>query len=174
MPAMFTRDKDAVASSAFVADLAVWCREQGRGILELLMQLFQRFGYYEEAAHSLTLQGRSGVERIAAVMQALRRSPPERLGGLAVRTVADLKTGEVRELGSGKAVGRYDVPASDVVVLQLADGTKAIVRPSGTEPKVKFYVLTREAGGDLGAARSAAGRRIQAVLDDLMSQEPIP
>ena len=104
------------------------------------------------------------------MMDRLRTSPPASIAGIPVATVADLKTGEIRDVRTGKTVGRYDLPAADVIFFTLEDGTKVIGRPSGTEPKIKFYVLTRAPGDDLPTARAAATARIKAVIEDIVKQ----
>lgn len=168
MPATFTRDKDAVTSTAYIADLAAWAASQGLELYVLLEDLFRYFGYYQEGTKSLTLKGREGAEKIAAMMEAYRSDPPEAMGGIPVRTIADIRTGEIRNRSDGKVVGRYDLPPSNVVMLILEDGSKVIARPSGTEPKIKFYVLTREPGEDLERARANAGARIEAIMADIL------
>ncbi|HOW70564.1 MAG TPA: phospho-sugar mutase [Phycisphaerae bacterium] len=167
MPCTYTRDKDAVTSTAYVADLAAVAAAQGKTLYDLLLDLYRRYGYYQEGAKSLTLPGKDGADRIKAMMQKLRTRPPERVAGVPVRTVADLATGEIRDARTGKVVGQYNLPPSDVVFLTLDDGTKAIARPSGTEPKIKFYVLTKGPGDNIAQARENATAKIQAVIADV-------
>src|SRR5690606_20065082 len=105
-------------------------------------------------------------ERIQAIMDTLRRTPPQAVGGIAVRTIGDCMTGEVRD-AAGAVVDRYDLPRSNVILLTLEDRSRVIARPSGTEPKIKFYILVREAGSDLGAARAAATDKVERILADI-------
>jgi phosphoglucomutase len=170
MPGTYTRDKDAVTSACCIADLAAVTAERGKNLHELLQELYQRFGYFQEGAKSLVLPGADGAAQIKNMMNQLRTKPPASIGGVAVSTVADLETGEIRDARTGKAVGRYDLPAADVVFFTLEDATKVIARPSGTEPKIKFYVLTRAPGDDLPKARAAATARIKAVIEDVVKQ----
>lgn len=163
MPCDFVRDKDAVTSAAMIAEAAAFAAAEGKTLLDLLDDLFRRYGYHEEGAKSLTLPGADGAAKIQAIMSGLRASPPRELGGAAVMTSGDLKSGEIRECGSGRVTGRYDLPASDVIVLTLADGTKVIARPSGTEPKIKFYILVKEPAADLVAARERAAEKNAAI-----------
>jgi len=167
MPATFVRDKDAVTSTAFIADLAAVAASQGKNLYQLLQELFKRFGYYQEGAKSLVLPGKEGADKIQAMMDALRKKAPKTIGGVAVDTVADMLTGEVKDVHTGEVTGCYDLPASNVVLFTLADGTKVITRPSGTEPKIKFYVLTRRPADDLVRARREATSQIEAVIADL-------
>jgi len=167
MPCTYVRDKDAVTSAACIAELAAVAAEQGRSLHGLLEDLFRRFGYFQEGARSIAMPGKDGAERIRAIMRRLRQAPPATLGGQAVAYYADIQTGEKKELPTGKVVGRCDLPPSDVIVLTLADETKVIARPSGTEPKIKFYILARRPGADLAAARAGADAAIRAISEDL-------
>ncbi len=170
MPCDFVRDKDAVTSSAMIAEAAAFAASEGKTLLDILDELFRRYGYFEEGAKSITLPGADGSARIDAMMADLRNNPPRRLGGEAVQTWADLTNGEVRDIHTDTVVGRYDLPASNVIMLTLDDGAKVIARPSGTEPKIKFYILVRQPADDLAAARLAAASRIQAISAELQEQ----
>jgi len=167
MPATFVRDKDAVTSTAYIADLAAFAASQSKNLLQLLDELFSRFGYYQEGAKSITMPGKEGADRIRAIMDRLRHDPPRAFGGVPIQTVADLQTGQISQFGTGQVVGRYDLPASNVLLFTLLDGSKVIARPSGTEPKIKFYILTRRPGDDLAKARSSATALIDAITADL-------
>ena len=168
MPTTYVRDKDAVTSAAYIADLAAVAAEEGKTLYDLLMALFKRFGYYQEGAKSITLPGKEGAERIKAMMQSLRTSPPRIIGGIEVETVGDLQSGETRELHSGRVISKFDLPASNVILMTLKDGSKVIARPSGTEPKIKFYMLTKQPGEDLDRARQEATALFDAIGADLM------
>ncbi|HKQ48192.1 MAG TPA: phospho-sugar mutase [Phycisphaerae bacterium] len=167
MPCDYVRDKDAVTSAAFLAEAAAFAASQGQTLLTLLDSLFAKFGFHQEGAKSFTMPGQDGATRIAALMDGLRRSPPRTMGGRPVQTWADIQTGEVRELATGIVVGRYELPASDVIMLTLDDKTKVIARPSGTEPKIKFYILAKEPGDDLATARMGASIKIEAISHEL-------
>lgn len=168
MPGAFVRDKDAITAAAFIAEAAAFAASDGKTLLDVLDDLYRRFGYFEEGVKSLTLPGADGAAKIAAMMEAHRADPPRVLGGIDVARWADIRTGEIRQRSDGSVVGRYDLPASNVIMLMLADGTKVIARPSGTEPKIKFYILARADGGDLDAARRSTRTKIDAILGDLI------
>ncbi|HUU82846.1 MAG TPA: phospho-sugar mutase, partial [Phycisphaerae bacterium] len=136
----------------------------------LLEELFGRFGYYHEGAKSVVLPGKEGGEKIKGLMEGLRRSPPETIGGFDVRAVADISTGENRDLATNEVIGRYEVPPSNVVIFTLADGGKVIARPSGTEPKIKFYILLKEPADDLERAREAAAGKVETIVADLVAR----
>jgi len=170
MPATFVRDKDAVTSVAYMADLAAAAAADGTGVYQLLQTLFQRFGYFAEGARSLVLKGADGAAKIQAMMDALRKDPPRAIGGIDVAAVADIQTGQNRDARTGEIIGRFDLPAGNVMLFTLEDGTRVIARPSGTEPKIKFYVLTREPADDLDKARATASARIDAIITDLVDR----
>ena len=170
LPARFARDKDAVTSTAFIAEAAAWAASQGKNLLDLLGELFKRFGYYHEGTKSLVLPGKQGADQIKAMMEGLRIAPPKTLGGCPVTAVADFITGEKRDLETNQVITRYDLPASNVLIFTLADGGKVIARPSGTEPKIKFYILLRESADNLDAARATAIARIETIVQDLLSR----
>ena len=169
MPAIFVRDKDAVTSTAYIADLAALAASRDETLYDLLQKLFKQYGYYQEGAKSVVLPGKEGADKIKAMMESLRTDPPKTLGGIKVAAVADMMTGQKKDPTTGAFVEQYDLPSANVLMFFLEDGTKAIARPSGTEPKIKFYILTREPGDDLDKAETAATARIQAIIDDFTS-----
>ncbi|MBI5765447.1 MAG: phospho-sugar mutase [Planctomycetes bacterium] len=167
MPTTYVRDKDAVTSAAMIAEMAAVARSEGRTLYTLLDDLYRQFGYHQEGAKSITMPGVDGSQRIAALMQSLRTNPPRAIGGIDVVTIGDLQTGDVRNAESSAVIQRFDLPQSEVLIYTLTDGTKVIARPSGTEPKIKFYILTQAPGDDLTTARSLASQKIEAISADL-------
>lgn len=167
LPNAFVRDKDAVTSCAFIADAAAFAAERGMTLHELLELLFQKYGYFQEGARSVTMKGKSGADQIRALMRRLRESPPTTIAGKAVETMADLMNGAVRRLSEGAVVSRIDLPPSDVLIFTLADGTKVIARPSGTEPKIKFYILARSNESTLASAESACAEILNMIEKSL-------
>ncbi|HWL92466.1 MAG TPA: phospho-sugar mutase [Phycisphaerae bacterium] len=168
LPDAFVRDKDAVTSCAFIADAAAFAAERGQTLYELLETLFRKYGYFQEGTKNVTLKGKTGAAQIAAIMQRLRSDPPRQLGGTPVVSVSDIMTGMTRRLGEDGGERReFDLPASDVLIFMLADGTKVISRPSGTEPKIKFYVLARLGERDLARAETACSHLIEKIDMDL-------
>lgn len=124
----YVRDKDAPISCAMVAECAAWAADQGKTLYELLQDIYREFGYYREALVSLVREGKAGAEEIAAIMVDMRNNPPKSLAGTPVAKVVDyLKTEET------------GLPASNVLQFYSAEGDVVSVRPSGTEPKIKFY-----------------------------------
>jgi len=163
MPACFVRDKDAVTSAAMIAEAAAAAAVEGKTLHTVIEDLFRRFGYYQEGAKNITMPGKEGAARIKSLMDGLRSDPPDAFAGCQVMTIGDLMTGEIRERRSGRVVDRYDLPQSDVLLFKLEDGTKVIARPSGTEPKIKFYILAKEPAANLDEARKAATAKIERI-----------
>lgn len=170
MPCTFTRDKDAVTSTAFIVELAAVAASQGKSLYDVLQDLFKRFGYFQEGAKSIVMKGKEGAFQITALMDRLRSDPPEKIGGVAVKTCLDLLTGDCRDVCSGDVVSHVDLPAANVVMFTLRDGTKVIARPSGTEPKIKFYILVREPADDLVKAEAAATAKIEGIVAEMVAQ----
>ncbi|NOU16026.1 MAG: phospho-sugar mutase [Bacteroidales bacterium] len=132
------RDKDAVISCAMFAEITAWAKENGKSLYQLLLEIYNEFGLYKEHLVSLTLKGKEGVEEIKAMMVKYRTNPPKTIDGSTVLLFHDYLKQETVNLQSGTKT-KLNLPKSDVVQFISADGTKVSVRPSGTEPKIKFY-----------------------------------
>lgn len=137
------RDKDAVISCAFLAEMAAYHKSRGKNLQEALIELYLRHGFYKERLISLTKKGKKGAEEIQQIMQRLREGNIRDLGGIEVSRINDYLTQVSRDLKSGKESG-ITLPKSDVLQFVTADGDVISVRPSGTEPKIKFYCSVRE------------------------------
>ncbi len=165
----FVRDKDAVSASVLVAETMAWAKGQGMSLWQLLEAIYRRYGYYKEGMVSITKQGKDGAEAIAKMMSDMRSNPPKRLGSSAVVTLKDYQLREETDLKSG-AKKPIDLPVSNVLQFITEDGSKVSVRPSGTEPKIKFYFGVREPlaeGADINKAEKAADDKIEAIKRDL-------
>ncbi len=137
------RDKDAAAASLLFAELAATVKERGQTVLEYLDQLYLDVGHYGERLLNKYLEGREGVAQIKKLMAAFREAPPKQVGGLTLTEAYDYKTHEVRVL-SGGASRPLPQPSGDLIIFQTeAKGTRFAARPSGTEPKIKFYLFAR-------------------------------
>ena len=132
------RDKDAIASCAMIAEMAAWAKSEGTSLYDLLKNIHSEFGLFQESLKSLTKKGKSGAEEINEMMVKFRQNPPKSLGGSNVKTLIDYKTGEQKDLSSGVS-SKINFPSSNVLQFITEDGSKISVRPSGTEPKIKFY-----------------------------------
>lgn len=134
----FVRDKDAVQSAVFAAEVAAYYKAQGKSLYDGLLEIFDRYGYYKESLHSLTLKGKKGTEKITAILNAFRKNPPAQIAGLNVIKVEDYLSSESRNLQTME-VKKITLPQSNVLKFTLEDGSWFCIRPSGTEPKAKFY-----------------------------------
>ena len=134
----FVRDKDAVLSSVVLCEIAAWCSAHGRTMWDLLMEIYERCGLYHESLLSVTLKGLDGLQQIQAKMASLRTNPPQQLAGSSVVELRDIQLQQSTDLRTG-AIHKLDLPSSNVLQFVLEDGSKISARPSGTEPKIKFY-----------------------------------
>ncbi len=165
----FVRDKDAVSASVLVAEAMAWAKGQGLSLWQLLEVIYRKYGYYKEGMVYITKQGKEGAEAIAKMMSDMRSNPPKKLGSSAVVTIKDYQLREETDLKSG-AKKPIDLPVSNVLQFITEDGSKVSVRPSGTEPKIKFYFGVREPlaeGADIDKADKAANAKIEAIKRDL-------
>ena len=167
----YARDKDAVVSSQLIAEIAAWCENQGKTLGDYLDEIFRAFGVYLESLRSLTLKGRQGAEQIGRLMKVFRDRAPEQICGTPVVGCWDLASGLRTDLVTGKQT-KTDLPSSNVLVFYLEDKGKVTMRPSGTEPKIKFYFgIVRPVGPseEVAAARSQAKERLSRLEEDFMS-----
>jgi len=134
----FVRDKDAVLSSVVLCEIAAWCSAHGRTMWDMLMEIYERCGLYHESLLSVTLKGLDGLQQIQTKMAGLRANPPKQLAGSPVIELRDIQLQQSTDLRSG-VIRKLDLPASNVLQFILEDGSKISARPSGTEPKIKFY-----------------------------------
>ncbi len=138
LPVDFVRDKDAVSSCYFFAEMADWLKSRGSSLIDFLNEIYVAHSLYQEDLHSLTLKGIEGMQRISKIMDTLRAAPPSALSGTPIARIDDIKNLTSRDLRTG-ATAPISLPKSDVLQFFLEDGSKVTVRPSGTEPKIKFY-----------------------------------
>lgn len=134
----FVRDKDAVQSAVFAAEVAAYYKAQGKSLYEGLLAIFKEYGYYKESLHSITLKGKDGAEQIKKLVDAFRSDPISELGEIAVTCIEDYQRSERVHVKEGK-IEFMPFPVSNVLKYHFEDGTWFTIRPSGTEPKAKFY-----------------------------------
>jgi phosphoglucomutase len=135
----FVRDKDAVSACAFFAAMAASAADDNKSLYEWLIEMYAEHAYYKEALINVTKKGQQGEQEIKAMMERFRNNPPAQINGTAVTRLLDYQSLEEKERKTGKN-SKLDFPKSDVIQFYLEDGTKVSVRPSGTEPKIKFYI----------------------------------
>ena len=134
----FVRDKDAVASCCFIAETAVWATEQGKTLYELLADIYVEYDFYLESLKSIVRKGKSGAEEIQTMMDNFRNNPPKSINGSKIATIKDYLLQTSTDINSNTTES-IDLPKSNVLQFFTEDGSKITMRPSGTEPKIKFY-----------------------------------
>ncbi|MBO5249276.1 MAG: phospho-sugar mutase [Muribaculaceae bacterium] len=166
----FARDKDAVSAVSLMAEAAAWAKEKGMNFIQMLQDIYVKYGFSREAGISLVRKGKSGAEEIQAIMKQFRENPPKAIAGSAIEVIKDYADLSIKN-GAGEVTGKLDFPVtSNVLQFFTADGTKISVRPSGTEPKIKFYVEVKEAmasAADYDKAIAAAEAKIEQIKKDL-------
>jgi phosphoglucomutase len=163
------RDKDAVASAVMIAEVAAWAQAKGSSFYNELQKLYLKYGLYHETLKSITMQGKSGADEIQAMMKNLRDNPPIALGGDKVVRIFDYKTQSVMNVLSGEK-NPIDLPSSNVLQFITESGSKITARPSGTEPKIKFYFGLKSKVSSLEAIDSKKAElqsNIDLILKDL-------
>ncbi|MEQ9404400.1 MAG: phospho-sugar mutase [Cyclobacteriaceae bacterium] len=140
------RDKDAVASCCVLAEMVAWSAENKKSLFEMLIEINQKYGLYHESLKSITKKGMQGAEEIQEMMKAFRSNPPEKLAGSAITTINDYQKGIKTHLADG-TTEKLDFPESNVLQFITEDESKISIRPSGTEPKIKFYFSVKATGG---------------------------
>jgi phosphomannomutase len=165
------RDKDGISAAAVFAELTAFCKSKGKTILQYLEEIYRRFGLFESGQHNVVLPGTSGAAQIKAIMAALREKSPKAIGAAQVLAVRDLLIGQ-RRTASG--VEKIDLPPSDVLVFELPDA-RITCRPSGTEPKIKYYFELREqigAAEPFAEAKARAETRMKGLIADFLKAVP--
>lgn len=141
----FVRDKDAVSACCMIAETAVWAKEQGLSMYELLLNIYTEFGLYKEDLINVVKKGKAGADEINAMMTNYRTSPPSTINHVQVKTMRDFQQQIEKDMVAGNEKKMDHLPKSNVLQFILNDGTMITVRPSGTEPKIKFYFGVKEA-----------------------------
>lgn len=166
----FCRDKDAVSAISLMAEALAWAKTKGMNFLQMLQDIYIKYGYSREAGVSLVRKGKSGAEEIIAIMKEFRANPPKQIAGSDVVIVKDYADLNMKNLKTGE-ITKMDMPTtSNVLQYFTEDGTKVSIRPSGTEPKIKFYVEVKgsmKTNADYADANNKADAKIEAVKKDL-------
>lgn len=162
----FVRDKDAVASCLLIAEMTAWAKNEGMSLYEVLQKVYKEYGLYKEKLISITKKGKEGAEEIKAMMSRFRENPPKELAGSAVVEMLDIMEGKKTDLRNGS---KTDLNFSKSNVLQFIteDGSKISARPSGTEPKIKFYISVNDNSQDLNSAELKLEAKINKIVADL-------
>jgi phosphoglucomutase len=170
MPADFVRDKDAVTSCALMAEIAAWAIDQGKTLYELLQDIYLDYGFSKEKLKSVVRKGKTGAEEIEQIMVRFRNDPPKELGGSPMEWVKDYSVNIARNLITGEEKKIDQKITSNVLQFFTKEGTKISVRPSGTEPKIKFYFEVKgklESRSQFDEAERMAEEKIDAIMTEL-------
>lgn len=170
MPADFVRDKDAVTSCALMAEIAAWAIDQGKTLYELLQDIYLEYGFSKEKLKSVVRKGKTGAEEIEQIMVRFRNNPPKQLGGSRMEWVKDYSVNIAKNLITGEEKKIDQKITSNVLQFFTQEGTKISVRPSGTEPKIKFYFEVKgklESRSQFDEAEKMAEEKIDAIMTEL-------
>lgn len=165
----YARDKDAVVSCCIIAETMAWAHDQGKTMYDLLIDIYMKYGFYREKLISVTKKGKEGMEEIQQMMENFRTQTPAKLGGSKVIKIKDYKSGEEKDIDSVK-IQKIDLPESNVIQIFTESGSIVTMRPSGTEPKIKFYFGVKDDLKDKSeflAKKEELDGRIQKIIDDL-------
>ncbi|MEN6499167.1 MAG: phospho-sugar mutase [Rectinema sp.] len=161
------RDKDGISAAALTVEMTLYWRSRGKSLLERLDDLYREYGYYEEKGLSFYFEGAQGMQIMKGIMDYYRREAPGKFGGLEVIRTRDIKTGIEQDKDGSQT--RIDLPQSDVIQWRLEDGTLLTVRPSGTEPKIKYYILCHSRGDELSVSKEMTKKKIALIEADIRS-----
>ena len=160
-----SRDKDAVVAVMCLCEVAAWCKKNGMTLYDMMLDVYEKYGYYMETQYSITLKGIDGSKQIAAIMDKLRNNPPKKFGDLDVVSVRDYDNNKIVELATGKET-ETGLPKSNVLYFDLTNDSWCCARPSGTEPKIKFYMGVKGTSiADAEAKVAALTEAVKANLD---------
>ena len=157
------RDKDAVVAVMCLSEVASWCKKQGITLWDMMIDIYEKYGYYKESQIAITKKGKEGLEEIAAMMEKLRNDPPLEFGDWKVKEFRDYKKDYCHNFETGEE-GKTGLPVSNVLYFDLTDDSWCCARPSGTEPKIKFYM------GVKGTSLEDAERKLNALAEALKSK----
>lgn len=162
------RDKDAIVATMALCEAAAYYRTQGKTLWDAMLDMYEKYGYYKDDIQSITLKGIEGLNKIQKIMETLRENPPAQIGGCQVLKARDYKADTIKDIRTGE-VTSTGLPSSNVLYYDLSDDAWVCVRPSGTEPKVKFYYGVK--GNSLEDAEeksSKLGKEVVAMIDELL------
>jgi phosphoglucomutase len=166
----FVRDKDAVSACVLIAEVAAWAKDNGKSLYDLIQEIYVKFGFSKEKGISVVKKGKSGAEEIKEMMTRFRSNPPKELAGSPVTVIKDYGTLRQIDLLAGQTTELEMPETANVLQYFTQDGTKVSVRPSGTEPKIKFYIevkLPLASADEYEAVNAAAEEKVLAVKASL-------
>lgn len=160
----FARDKDAVQAAVFAVEVASYYKKQGKTLYDALLDLYAKYGFYREGLKSLTLKGKEGAEKIEGILAQFRNNPPTEIGNLKIVLIEDYLLRQKRFIAEKERIEQIDLPKSNVLKYVLEDGSWICMRPSGTEPKVKFYF------GVKGTTITNSTEKLETISNDFMNR----
>ena len=162
------RDKDAIVATMALCEAAAYYKTKGMNLWDAMIELYERYGYYKDDIQSITLKGIEGLAKIQEILETLRKNPPAEIAGYKVLKARDYKTDEIKDMETGEVTGT-GLPNSNVLYYDLTDDAWLCVRPSGTEPKVKFYYGVKGTSlEDADAKSTDMGKEVLAMIDRMM------
>ena len=166
----FVRDKDSCGSILLACEIAAWCKANGKTMYQYMIEIYQRLGLYQEGLVNIVRKGKEGAEQIKQMMTDFRNSPVSSLAGAKVILVKDFQEQTAWNLVKNEKVAMDDIPKSNVLIYYTEDGSKVAIRPSGTEPKIKFYFSVKDKISSLEEYTSKADileKKIEMIKKDL-------
>ena len=157
------RDKDAIVAVMCLCEVAAWCKKNNKTVWDMMVEMYEKYGYFKEDLYTITMKGKDGAEQIAAIMEKLRANPPKEFGAWKVKEMRDYKSGKTINPETGEE-GETGLPTSNVLYFDLSDDSWCCARPSGTEPKIKFYM------GVKGSSLEDASVKVTALTDALKAK----
>ncbi|GAB4014581.1 MAG: phospho-sugar mutase [Bdellovibrio sp.] len=163
------RDKDGVSSIALVCEMALFYKLKGQNLFQALDQIYEKFGFSHETLLSIDYEGKEGAEKINRIMELFRKRTDPKIEGQEIEFLDDLKVGKRKNLNTG-ATEKINLPSSNVLGLHFKNGNKLFLRPSGTEPKIKFYIMINESEGSLEDKKNKALRLTDRIVSFIKAQ----
>ncbi len=157
------RDKDAIVAVMCLCEVAAWCKKNNKTVWDMMVEMYEKYGYFKEDLYTITMKGKDGAEQIAAIMEKLRANPPKEFGAWKVKEMRDYKSGKTINPENG-GEGETGLPTSNVLYFDLSEDSWCCARPSGTEPKIKFYM------GVKGSSLEDASVKVAALTDALKAK----
>ena len=157
------RDKDAIVAVMCLCEVAAWCKKNNKTVWDMMVEMYEKYGYFKEDLYTITMKGKDGAEQIAAIMEKLRANPPKEFGAWKVKEMRDYKSGKTVNPETGEE-GETGLPTSNVLYFDLSDDSWCCARPSGTEPKIKFYMCVK------GSSLEDASVKVTALTDALKAK----
>lgn len=162
------RDKDAIVATMALCEAAAYYRTQGKTLWDAMLDMYERYGYYKDDIQSITLKGIEGLQKIQQIMDTLRKNPPAEIGGYTVLKARDYQADTIKDTATGE-VTKTGLPSSNVLYYDLSDDAWVCVRPSGTEPKVKFYYgIKGDSLADAEEKSAKLGKEVLAMIDAIL------